>query len=182
MMILMVSVGGVDQDPCRRQAIAEGIPVAGALPFDITSVYTTSTWWTDLLQYLHGHQICIHDQDAMLVPNTTDDVFLMPEFIRRNFRTSELCMLNECRMFLRVSTLSDLVSMDGSTIESWAWEGSSPRPYLTKFQWPRSPERLSPLHWATWQRALETSFLGPNGRRTRIRMGTWLPAHLESWD
>jgi hypothetical protein len=167
----------------KQLKLEVGFPgVLANIPYDTVGDYMTLTWWKDLLVYLHAHSIRIHDDASQLLANTTDDEFLMPRFIRYGYCKTELRLLNECRMFLQVVTLSDILSMNGTTIKDWAWTGSTARPYSTPLQWPRSPDRLSALHWATWQRALQTSFLGPSGLRVRVCMGLWFPARLEHWD
>jgi hypothetical protein len=69
----------------------------------------TTTWITDLWEFLQHFSIELHDQAGQLLPQRIHDKFLMEEF-RKTFSGHELKQLNECRMFLEAVTLSDIVS------------------------------------------------------------------------
>jgi hypothetical protein len=166
-VILEVGIGGMLAD----------------IPWEHTQEYMTDTWWRDLLVYLHQKEIHIHTKAARLPKNTVTDAFLMRLFIQHGFRKTDLRLLNECRMYLQVVCLSDIVDMSGSRIESWAWEGLSPSCCYgtTDYEWPRSPPSLSRAHWNLWQQALTTALLAHRGLQVRRRMGKWVAERVITW-
>jgi hypothetical protein len=80
--------------------------------FQEFKVMITPSWLTNLWDFLQRFGIELHDQAGQLLPQRTNDKFLMAEF-RKHFRGLELKQLNECRMFLQAVTLSDIVSVNG---------------------------------------------------------------------
>ena len=68
----------------------------------------TKHWLHHLLSFCDSHKISIHDTCPQLSKFMSQDNYLMQEFIKASFDHSSLCALNECRMYLRVITLSDI--------------------------------------------------------------------------
>ena len=106
----------------------------------------------------------------------------MKAFSEHPFDPSELRLLNECRMYLRVITLSDICTADLRTITHDAMYGRTPSRFR-RLEWPRRPPNLSRRHWQTWQRALHRCFIVPaSARRSlRLQLGEWLPAAEKDW-
>jgi len=65
------------------------------------------------------------------------DLFLMCEFIYLGFKKKELEMINQCRLYHQVVTLTDIATADGKAIEE-AYTGST-----------RNADRVSKLQWPT---------------------------------
>jgi hypothetical protein len=99
----------------------------------------TESWWRGLLVYLHEKDIHLHTPVGFRPTNTTKDGFLMSLFIQHGYHKTDLHMRNQCRTFLRVVCVSDIVDMAGRRIEFWAWNGIPPTvPYgITDYSWPR---------------------------------------------
>jgi hypothetical protein len=73
-------------------------------------------------------------------------------------------MLNDCRMYLKMVCLLELLTADGERIDNWAWKGKGTKKEqsLNQYQWPHSPTKLSNSHWTMWRQGLERCFLLPN--------------------
>ena len=144
--------------------------------------WMTPCWLRELLLFCTQEDLSIHDTLPRLAPFTTDDVFLMKAFITASFDAPELRILNECRMFLRVITLSDICTANLQAITHEAMYGRSQSRHR-QLEWPRRPHQLTTKHWQTWQRALFRCFIRPaSARRTiRIPLGTWTPAAEAEW-
>ena len=78
----------------------------------MTYPWLTPCWFRELLQFCGQEDLTLQDTLPRLAPFTTNDVFLMDAFIEASFDRHELRLLNECRMFLRVITLSDICTAD----------------------------------------------------------------------
>ena len=65
----------------------------------------------------------MHDDLPLLETFRTNDKSIIESFVQNGFKLNELKMLNECRMFLQVTFLSEKATADGLRIEGWAWRG-----------------------------------------------------------
>ena len=109
----------------------------------------------------------------------------MDLFIRHGYKGKKLSILNECRMFLRVVCLSDILDMSGEKVEPWAYDGKQhPTSYgCTTYEWPRCPPRLPADHWNQWQAALqETVLLTGSSKSCRLSCGPWESARVQLWE
>jgi hypothetical protein len=129
----------------------------------------TDCWLKTAHSFATTHRLRIHDTLPLLQPYRRDDRFLIEEFIKFGFQGQDLRMLNECRMFLTVTTLAEIATADGVRIEDWAWTGTKKEHSLNQYQWPRRQTRLSPSHWSIWRTALNRSFLLTANRERQLR-------------
>jgi hypothetical protein len=86
----------------------------------------------------------------------------------------DLIDINRCHVYLRVFFLSDIVNIQGDTIEEWAIKGD------------RSNARHSTLHWPVQQKPpikmwnkCKASLIGVLNDETKLTapMGEWLNTH-----
>jgi hypothetical protein len=83
----------------------------------------------------------------------------------------DLAAINRCRIYLRVFFLSDIVNIQGGTIEEWAINGERSNGRHSSWYWPvqQKPPRTM---WNKWKAAMievftdETTLSAP--------MGDWL--------
>ena len=94
------------------------------------------------------------------------------------FTATELLVINRCRLFLRVTTLSEISTADGLNIHSDVWRGYPPPHSLSKILWPRQHRPPNPS-WRVWRRFLQQA-LRPgdySGYSTRLPLrqplGRW---------
>ena len=87
-------------------------------------------------------------------------------------KLEDLPILNNCRIYLQVSSLADITTFDGTTITDKAWHGvkDTTIPPLYSYRDQKPP---SASCWHLWQRALTTAFhLSPRRK---------LPTPLRYW-
>ena len=149
---------------------------------DQSYAWTTACWLRELLLFCEQEDLSLQDTAPKLEPFTSQDVFIMKSFADSSFTPNELRQLNECRLYLRVITVSDLCTANLETITHEGMYGKQ----LTRHRvldWPRRPPKLSQSHWQTWQRALHRCFLVPASQRRRIRLdlGLWLSVSAPDW-
>ena len=111
------------------------------------------------------------------------DKFLTEEFIKFGYQGKDLRMLNECRMFLKVTTLAEILTADGERIEEWAWEGRKKQQSFNQYQWPRLQTRLSRCHWTQWKYSLKRCFVLTANRERKLccRMGNINAVLAKAW-
>ena len=143
----------------------------------------TNSWIKELLLFCDNEGIALHDTTANLELCTTADRYLMKEFANAHYTPSELKILNECRMFLRVISVSDLCTADLTKITNDAYLGRLTR-HRSHLGWPRRPPSLPSPHWHLWQKALTKCFLVPGSPQhaLRINLGSWLHTATEHWE
>ncbi len=96
--------------------------------------------------------------------------------------------LNQCRIFLQATTLSDLCNGAGTAVLREVLIGTDPIPGSSSaWLWPRQPSPPA-SSWSVWRSALRKHFLLTTLRNTQLRpsahLGAWLPtfpSHHRKW-
>lgn len=154
----------------------------GNWQLDTFSSCLTNCWFLDLLLFCEDEGITIQDTGPTLSLHTTNDVYLMSAFAKAGYRGNDLATLNQCRMFLRTITLSDLCTADGKYITYDAFHGQ-PQTRQRVAGWPRRPPYLSPQAWSLWKQAIDKCFLRPHTaiRELRTQLGAWNNMATSTW-
>ena len=111
--------------------------------------YTDSTWIQCLVNSIHTYGITIHLPSPFKVKlQRENDNSIMQLAINAKYNSIELRQINNCRQFLRVLTVSDLVQQDGMTISPQIMNHT---PLESTLVWPRiyNPTNIA---WKTWDR------------------------------
>ena len=144
----------------------------------------TDSWMKHNWAFQHRSQIAVDIAAPVPVLQREGDQFLIPLFWNMGYRKSNLEALNRCRMFLQVTTLSDIASGDGTSILECYWKGLPHAQAHTPYKWPRCGAP-SFNDWNTWRGALRTLFYDDAGsmacRRLRVSLGKWLHSD-DSWE
>ena len=148
------------------------------------SQLATDSWMKHNWAFHHRSQISVDIAAPAPVLQREGDQFLIPLFWNLGFRKSNLAALNRCRMFLQVTTVSDLSSGDGTSILECYWQGRLHPHAHTNYKWPRcGPPSLN--DWNRWRHALRSLFYDDAGslagRRLRQPLGRWLRTD-DSWE
>jgi hypothetical protein len=143
----------------------------------------TDSWMKHNWSFQHRSQISVKLSAPGPVLQRERDQFLIPMFWNLGYRKSSLVALNRCRMYLQVTTLSDLASGDGTSILDCYWKGQQHPHSHTTYKWPGcGPPSFQ--DWTTWRSALRTLFYDDAGsmacRRLRVPLGKWLCAD-DTW-
>jgi len=107
------------------------------------------------------------------------DIELMRLFVKNGWQQPELQILNQCRLYLKVFLLSEIICGVGTTIAVQFWEHFQSSD--SSLEWPVThapPEYARTL----WRQALSTSLhLGQN-HRLATPLGKWhAPTHPKGW-
>jgi len=122
--------------------------------FDIPAVcknMITESWIKKVWTECHKHNITIQSKISNLNPPRRGDCKIMRKIIQAGYKNQELMTLNRCRMWLRVTFLSDIYNGFGNQIKTNCWEGLEPA--KSDLEWPRM-EKPTQAEWQEWQRAL----------------------------
>ena len=109
----------------------------------------TECWIKDLWKFVWDHNIVLTPpMMATLHIQRINDRFLMPWFQSHGASDEELTILNRCRMVLKVISLADISSGDGSCILSQALKPQTWTPSSVVPTWPNSKAKRT--DWDTW--------------------------------
>eukprot|EP00978_Attheya_sp_CCMP212_P021526 scaffold62934_cov76-Attheya_sp.AAC.1 len=135
-------------------------------------------------QFLNFYNIVVEDDVPKIHLCRTNDCFLLKAFLDHGFRGKDLQVLNECRLYLAVSTLADICSGDGTYILPHMTLGArDPRQAVRYNSWPRSvlPNKSA---CTLWLQALSATFAIPFPDpilRLQIPLGAWTDETHISW-
>lgn len=106
-----------------------------------------------------------------------NDIFLMEYFQTSRLSPKLMEHLNQCRLYLQVITLADIVSADGRRILPEAKVGLGVPNCTSNLEWPKQgkPGKVS---WQQWSHHL--SFLETVGKLT-TPLGKWVKTHHQQW-
>ena len=103
--------------------------------------YTTSTWTTQLRNFMGMHNLCIECTRGWQ-PRTqcVHDQMIMSLFLNKRISDYLLFHLNACRMYLQVTSLADIVTADGRYIRPEIVECNRIAQRSSQWTWPQQPD------------------------------------------
>ena len=139
-------------------------------------------WYSTTIRFLYQCNASIETNTTIDVLCREHDSCLMEDFLLQVPTPTELRQLNSCRLFLRVTTLSDICSANGSTITQQCWEGTRPTKAIQL--WPRQAKPPSKA-WSIWRKYINRCYLHDESstrkKRTNLQLdtplGPWLQRH-----
>jgi hypothetical protein len=146
--------------------------------------YLTDCWVVTLRKFCAAHAMsimCLHNKLPSLA--RIHDSFLMEQAMTLPFRRQELIDVNLVRTYLGVTTLSDIVSADGTFILPSIWNGNPISDRRSKIKFAR---QLQPTSYqrGLWRRLLR-SCIDPATKMTTLcltrSLGNWLTDSNMIW-
>jgi len=143
--------------------------------------YITDSWMTSLRDFLGRHNMSIEVTNTRRVMTCREhDSYLMDDFRQLLiFDDSELYDLNLCRIFLHVTTVSDITDGPGKRITDDAFRAEQLSDRLTTLQWPRQPY-LTRSQRNLWKKALEAAYTS-SGQTLKQPLGKWTGTPTNTW-
>jgi hypothetical protein len=115
------------------------------------------TWVSSLWKFLFDANITLHVTHTQCSGlRFPADRFLMDAFCQ-HYQRMELRGINYCRIYLQVSTLSDILTMCGRRIRPNCWNGKYQQNSNDPSVWPNQPNPSKQL-WVSWRQALQRTF------------------------
>jgi hypothetical protein len=119
-------------------------------------LYMDSAWLDSTRAFLkHSSAQLEIPEIPLLQLQRENDACIMDQFFETKLPNPTLKRLNLCRLWLCVTLLSNICTLQGSQISKTAWLGSSPMP-SSDANWPvqHRPQEKS---WTLWRKALSKS-------------------------
>jgi hypothetical protein len=106
-----------------------------------------------------------------------NDVMLMDYFITLKYKPKTLQVLNRCRIYLQVLSLSDITSADGKEIIPQVLIGDKLSDRKSNLEWP-TQQKHPKNNWIIWASALNHIH---TRNRLKNKLTTWLSEPHQSW-
>ena len=139
--------------------------------------FTSNTWMTSTWEFCSKYHIYLDGPRVISHPQRENDGLIMEKILeyRQHFTELQLRLINQCRVFLRLMYLSDMVSGDGKVIEECFVQGKHPVDRETLWKWPYQ-HNPSCEAWVQWRRALSLTWgVDATNRLCSPRLGKWRP-------
>jgi len=124
-------------------------------------------WWiTNMQEFLHSIQGSIILKKPWLIPPLRQhDRYLMKDFLNANLPTKDLQTLNNCQLYLQVTTLAEITTHDGTCILDVGLQQGKDIPSLkvisqSLFKWPHQPNP-SKKAWLLWTHTIQSLYMRP---------------------
>lgn len=83
---------------------------------DAVIKYCTLCWWLSLLKYAYDNDFLFNTDIQGPKPICRNNKLIMEHVITRQWKPSELKIINECQMILKATYLSGITTADGKAI------------------------------------------------------------------
>jgi len=136
----------------------------------ILSENVTNSWMKHMWILTQAALITVLTDFLEILPQKHGDMEIMRLFVQSGWKQLELQTLNQCRMFLKVFLLLEIVKGSSKYIVSQFWD--CPHLAASPYLWPRTPTPTG-SSWKMWQKALSTSLHLGRNQRLALPLGKW---------
>ena len=120
-------------------------------PYKTTHFLVTPSWIKDLWHFTSIHHIHLEDHSPPLQHINNNDKFLMKLFLSHNIPKRDLQRLNKCRKYLKVLTIGDILTGDGTKVQQSIKFGQRSSSIIPTMHWPNQKDPGTKA-WSTWRR------------------------------
>ena len=152
------------------------------MPYEMYSSLAPDGWVKHTWEAQSKTAITPRGVQLAVSPERPNDQFLMDVFLFSGlYNPDQIQQLQDCRLFLRVTTLSHICTADGTHIHPKAWNGRI-LTHRRRIPWINT-YRPGQNKWDLWRNALRTHFLMPYTDHLRLRttLGQWYKPTDEVW-
>ena len=148
------------------------------LDYKLYQILLTNCWIKDTWKYASENQISIYDYTTKnMEPQRRNDLYLMEIIANEGFTKGQLQKINRCRLYLQVTTLSDIVDGYGELF-TCSFNCTQDTTMDCKYRFPKQtrPDKTS---IAMWKKALRKSFPRTN-KKLDYKLGNWISEKVEN--
>lgn len=99
---------------------------------------TTDCWFKSIWKFAQQHNISIFDPLPQLAPQRANNECIMSKAMQHSSDPTILKLINDCRQFLRITYLSDIMSADGTMVltNTFCLQPQFQAPLVSWYTWP----------------------------------------------
>ena len=128
-------------------------------------------WIKGIWKFAQANSIEIIDRNTFYpLPQREGDVFIMEALENQGYSKQQLQILNRCRLYLQIMTLSDIMNGFGTGFTSMFKCRKNHQKY-NNYKWPFQPEPTTSMR-KLWRKALRKTF-GLRAGNTSHQLGSW---------
>jgi len=151
-------------------------------------LWSTARWVNQLREYLHTIKGQIRLRNPWHPPARREhDRHIMDDVLHLQVSKRQALQIQHVRLFLRVTTLSDIVDHRGTHVipamiypVPAAQYDQHYRQNASTMQWPTS-HPPGPAAWRTWRTFITWMYLQPDSYRLQHPLGRWLPTYQQDY-
>jgi hypothetical protein len=150
--------------------------------------YTTETWITKTWEFLSSNGITVHIPEIWTaLPQRKNDSFIM-ELAQKLLPTkSEQKHVQQCRIFLKVTTLSDITEATGQRLDTFVQKGNARARHRTStLNFPDNFPCPPTYAWSTFRKMLKQLLKDPTDIKSKLldqySLGAWYKNRHEKWN
>lgn len=150
-------------------------------PYQDYQFLTPSTWLKSQWHFLSSNKYRLEGWNQKLEYQRQNDKCLMEEIVQMDtFSTEEIKKVNQCRLFLQVWSLADIVDGSGQNITQNIYNGYRDESRVSRLSWP-SVKRPHYNSWLQWKKFLTSRFCTQEGTlKLSSPLGKWCKSH-QKW-
>ena len=142
-------------------------------PYTHSHFIVTPSWIKHLWHFTSTYHIHLQDHSPKFPTSTNTDTFIMEIFFASNLHKRELIALNKCRKFLKVLTIGDIITGDGTQIIKSIKYGQPSSTATSTMQWPNQSDP-GPKAWSIWRKNIKNLLEQDNKLLPSLRPTTWI--------
>jgi len=145
------------------------------------SGYVESTWITSQWEFMWNNDMSIGGWELNIAKQRVNDMAIMEVFANAGYDNDKLKLLNECRTYLHIITVSDVVNGDGVALCPMAMDGRRNMGRKSIYQW-KEMKKPSQVQWFKWREALKETLCASSKYSTLVnRLGKWINTDQHQW-
>ena len=150
-----------------------------SLDYDKFGQLVTNSWVQHIWKFCFKYDITLTDRCSKFpLPSRENDLYLMEAFEAQGYQKKHLLLLNKCRLYLQVLTVSDIMNGKGNgfTRAFLCEKDHQPRNH---YKWPFQATPTTSMI-KKWKSALKRTF-GLHSGITTHTLGAWLHNDISNW-
>ena len=136
-------------------------------------IWSPPTWISSIKRFLTSMTgaVQIYQQWCPKAQRAQNKSLMLAFQYKYRKQKKKLAQLNRCRMWLQVTTLSNVTDANGTTLYPYASRGEKHPHRATTYTW-RRQNNMNNKAWKTWCTALKTTFT-TDGTHLHSPLGDW---------
>jgi len=140
------------------------------------------SWLKHMWRFLHDEQLKIKGWPHIIQKQREHDEFIIPAFVKYGVSIGDLKVLNKCRNYLQVMSVSDITTGDGKTIAKNYMDGRKDTSRRSNFEW-RDEPRPGFNAWRLWAETIRSVFCKSDiGTKLVKPLGKWINEEYHDWE